>query len=138
MASGHVPDSVNFADSDFEAKVMRMLESLDLDVEMSNQEDYVEESEHDTDFELDLEPNEEFDPSNNQSVQVSDNDSTDNENPNYYYEPDTDIVGGPELFIDRGSTINLTCVVRNSPEPPAFIFWNHNDEVSTHYPVCRA
>ncbi|KAJ8985278.1 hypothetical protein NQ317_007065 [Molorchus minor] len=41
--------------------------------------------------------------------------------------PDTEIVGGPELFIDRGSTINLTCVVRHSPEPPAYIFWNHND-----------
>ncbi|CAH1996064.1 unnamed protein product [Acanthoscelides obtectus] len=86
MASARVPDSVNFADPDFEAKVMRMLESLDSDVDMSDQdEDYVEESEYDTDSELDLEPNEEFDQSNNQSVQVSDNDSSDNEDPNYYY-----------------------------------------------------
>ena len=46
-------------------------------------------------------------------------------------EPDTEIVGAPELFIDRGSTINLTCVVRHSPEPPAYIFWNHNDAVSS-------
>lgn len=45
-------------------------------------------------------------------------------------EPTTDIIGGPELFIDRGSTINLTCVVLFSPEPPAYIFWNHNDAVS--------
>ncbi|KAJ8935320.1 hypothetical protein NQ314_012887 [Rhamnusium bicolor] len=48
-------------------------------------------------------------------------------------EPDTEIVGGPELFIDRGSTINLTCVVRHSPEPPAYIFWNHNDAVSIQF-----
>lgn len=45
-------------------------------------------------------------------------------------EPTTDIIGGPDLYIDRGSTINLTCVVLYSPEPPAYIFWNHNDAVS--------
>ena len=44
-------------------------------------------------------------------------------------EPVTEILGGPELFIDTESTINLTCVVRRSPEPPAFIFWKHNDQV---------
>ncbi|XP_021941724.1 tyrosine-protein phosphatase Lar-like, partial [Zootermopsis nevadensis] len=42
-------------------------------------------------------------------------------------EPTTDIIGGPDLYIDRGSTINLTCVVLYSPEPPAYIFWNHNE-----------
>lgn len=45
-------------------------------------------------------------------------------------EPKTQIVGGPELYIDRGSTINLTCVILYSPEPPAYVFWNHNDSVS--------
>lgn len=45
-------------------------------------------------------------------------------------EPATEILGGPDLYIDHGSTINLTCVVLNSPEPPAYIFWNHNDAVS--------
>lgn len=45
-------------------------------------------------------------------------------------EPRTDIIGGPEIFIDRGSTINLTCVVLHSPEPPSYIFWNHNNVVS--------
>jgi hypothetical protein len=44
-------------------------------------------------------------------------------------EPSAEIIGGPEMYIDRGSTINLTCVVKNSPEPPAYIFWNHNDAV---------
>nr|CAD7410679.1 unnamed protein product [Timema cristinae] len=43
--------------------------------------------------------------------------------------PTTDIIGGPDLYIDRGSTINLTCVVLYSPEPPAYIFWNHNEAV---------
>ncbi|XP_054287198.1 lachesin-like isoform X2 [Macrosteles quadrilineatus] len=47
-------------------------------------------------------------------------------------EPTTDIIGGPDLFIDRGSTINLTCVVLYSPEPPAYIFWNHNDAIISY------
>jgi hypothetical protein len=25
--------------------------------------------------------------------------------------------------------MNLTCMVRDSPEPPQFIFWKHNDQV---------
>ncbi|XP_016905429.1 uncharacterized protein LOC107993497 isoform X5 [Apis cerana] len=45
-------------------------------------------------------------------------------------EPKTEILGAPDLYINRGSTINLTCVVLLSPEPPAFIFWNHNDAES--------
>ncbi|XP_043203712.1 uncharacterized protein LOC122371438, partial [Amphibalanus amphitrite] len=46
--------------------------------------------------------------------------------------PVTEILGGPELFIDTESTINLTCVVRRSPEPPPFIFWKHNDQVISY------
>ncbi|XP_046400865.1 lachesin-like [Ischnura elegans] len=47
-------------------------------------------------------------------------------------EPTTDIIGAPDLYIDRGSTINLTCVVLYSPEPPAYIFWNHNDAIISY------
>ncbi|CAG9090468.1 unnamed protein product [Plutella xylostella] len=47
-------------------------------------------------------------------------------------EPTTEIIGGPDLYIDRGSTINLTCVVLYSPEPPAYIFWNHNDAIISY------
>lgn len=47
-------------------------------------------------------------------------------------EPMTEIFGEPDLYIDRGSTINLTCVVLHSPEPPAYIFWNHNNAVRFH------
>ncbi|GBP53350.1 Zwei Ig domain protein zig-8 [Eumeta japonica] len=43
-------------------------------------------------------------------------------------EPVTTILGGPELFINMGSTINLTCVVQHSPEPPPTIRWTHNEE----------
>ncbi|XP_015514039.1 zwei Ig domain protein zig-8 [Neodiprion pinetum] len=40
-------------------------------------------------------------------------------------EPVTTIIGGPEMYINRGSTMNLTCVVRHSPEPPPVIYWTH-------------
>lgn len=45
-------------------------------------------------------------------------------------EPSTEIIGAPDLYIESGSTINLTCVIEDSPEPPAYIFWNHNNAVS--------
>ncbi|CAO1379750.1 unnamed protein product, partial [Diamesa tonsa] len=41
-------------------------------------------------------------------------------------EPDTTILGGDNLYIDTGSTINLTCVVKDLPEPPPAIYWTHN------------
>lgn len=44
-------------------------------------------------------------------------------------EPLTTIVGGPEIFINTGSTINLTCIVKNSPESPFAMYWTHNNEV---------
>ncbi|KAJ0174330.1 hypothetical protein K1T71_010476 [Dendrolimus kikuchii] len=43
-------------------------------------------------------------------------------------EPLTMILGGPELFINTDSTINLTCVVQHSPEPPPTIRWTHKEE----------
>ena len=44
-------------------------------------------------------------------------------------EPDTEIIGGPEIFIDLRSTINLTCVIEHTPQPPDFILWEHNSKV---------
>ncbi|KAA0202925.1 hypothetical protein HAZT_HAZT001158 [Hyalella azteca] len=44
-------------------------------------------------------------------------------------EPQTKILGGPDLHINKGSTINLTCVIQFSPEPPDFIIWNHNGKI---------
>ncbi|XP_054286482.1 zwei Ig domain protein zig-8-like [Macrosteles quadrilineatus] len=43
-------------------------------------------------------------------------------------EPITNILGGPELFINKGSTINLTCLVEFAPEPPPIMLWSHNRE----------
>lgn len=45
-------------------------------------------------------------------------------------EPITEIHGGPDLFINKGSTINLTCVVKFAPEPPPQMVWSHNQEVN--------
>ncbi|XP_037789946.1 zwei Ig domain protein zig-8-like [Penaeus monodon] len=47
-------------------------------------------------------------------------------------EPETHIFGGPDIFINNGSNINLTCVVEYTPEPPTFIIWKHNDKVITY------
>lgn len=48
----------------------------------------------------------------------------------YFSEPTTEILGGPELFIDQGSTINLTCLVQFAPEPPPTVGWTHEKQVS--------
>lgn len=39
-------------------------------------------------------------------------------------------MGGRDLFVNEGSTINLTCQVRYAPEPPPQITWSHNKEVN--------
>ncbi|XP_073999109.1 neurotrimin-like isoform X2 [Rhodnius prolixus] len=43
-------------------------------------------------------------------------------------EPVTKIIGAPDLHINYGSTINLTCMVVHSPVPPPSIIWTHNDK----------
>lgn len=50
-----------------------------------------------------------------------------------FTEPITEIHGGPDLFINKGSTINLTCVVKFAPEPPPAMVWSHNQEVSAKF-----
>lgn len=50
-------------------------------------------------------------------------------------EPVTEILGGPDIYVEEGATMNLSCVVRDSPEPPQFIFWSHNErEISYDSP----
>jgi hypothetical protein len=44
-------------------------------------------------------------------------------------EPSTEVLGGPDMHVDRGSTINLTCVSKFSPKPPPDVIWYHNDKV---------
>ena len=45
-------------------------------------------------------------------------------------EPKTAILGGPDIHLKEGSTMNLTCIITDSPEPPSYIFWRHDDAVS--------
>nr|XP_053631834.1 uncharacterized protein LOC128688150 [Cherax quadricarinatus] len=47
-------------------------------------------------------------------------------------EPETRVLGGPDLYINSGSTINLTCIVNHSPEPPPYIFWYHENELLSY------
>lgn len=47
----------------------------------------------------------------------------------FFSEPVTEILGSPELFINQGSTINLTCIVHYAPEPPPNIAWSQNSVV---------
>ncbi|XP_031626669.1 lachesin-like isoform X2 [Contarinia nasturtii] len=50
-------------------------------------------------------------------------------------EPSATILGGSDLFVDKGSTINLTCTIRFGPEPPGHIFWYHeNKEIVAESP----
>ncbi|KAF8791726.1 Zwei Ig domain protein zig-8 like protein [Argiope bruennichi] len=39
------------------------------------------------------------------------------------------ILGPHPLFLKTGSSINLTCVITQSPEPPVFVFWYHDDRM---------
>lgn len=48
--------------------------------------------------------------------------------------PVTTLLGGPEMYINKGSTMNLTCIIKHSPEPPPAVHWTHNSEVRRHYP----
>jgi len=50
-------------------------------------------------------------------------------------EPFTEILGGPDIYLEEGFTMNLTCLVRDSPEPPQYIFWYHNQQPISYYSV---
>ncbi|XP_064474610.1 zwei Ig domain protein zig-8-like [Ornithodoros turicata] len=43
--------------------------------------------------------------------------------------PRARILEAPELFIKSGSSMNVSCAIENSPEPPVFVFWFHNERV---------
>lgn len=53
----------------------------------------------------------------------------------FYYlicltEPYTVVLGGPDMHVDQGSTINLTCVSKFNPTPPSDVTWYLNGKVS--------
>lgn len=47
--------------------------------------------------------------------------------------PVATILGKPEMFVDVGSTINITCIVQHTPGPPSIVQWQHNGHVSGVY-----
>lgn len=44
--------------------------------------------------------------------------------------PHVRIQGSPDLHVDQGSVINLTCIISYSPEPPVYVFWYKGRSVS--------
>ena len=49
--------------------------------------------------------------------------------PLLFSDPNTTILGPREVFLSKGSTLNLTCVIRGGPEKQPFILWTHNSKV---------
>lgn len=43
--------------------------------------------------------------------------------------PTAKILGIKDQYIDRGSIINLTCIIDFSPDPPDYLFWYKDKEV---------
>ncbi|XP_063871854.1 zwei Ig domain protein zig-8-like isoform X1 [Scylla paramamosain] len=43
-------------------------------------------------------------------------------------EPRGEILGSPDLYVQKASMINLTCILHNLPEPPAYVFWYHGNK----------
>ncbi|KAF5282562.1 hypothetical protein FQA39_LY04969 [Lamprigera yunnana] len=37
--------------------------------------------------------------------------------------------GSGEHHVDRGSVINLVCIIDKSPTPPQYVFWYHNNNM---------
>jgi len=47
-------------------------------------------------------------------------------------DPRTTILGGPDIHFAEGDTMNITCLVKDSPEPPQFIFWYHGTQIISY------
>ncbi|XP_054719809.1 zwei Ig domain protein zig-8-like [Uloborus diversus] len=50
--------------------------------------------------------------------------------------PKTKILGGGDFYVNVGSELNLTCVITDCPEPPAFVFW-YRDSRMINYDTAR-
>jgi len=44
-------------------------------------------------------------------------------------DPQTEISGPQEVYLSKGSTLNLTCIIRNGPAHQPFIIWTHNSKM---------
>ncbi|XP_063871041.1 zwei Ig domain protein zig-8-like [Scylla paramamosain] len=47
-------------------------------------------------------------------------------------EPRGEILGSPDLYVQKGSMINLTCVLHDLPEPPRYVRWYHSNKHHTN------
>jgi len=47
-------------------------------------------------------------------------------------DPVTEIVGPPEVFLNKGSRLNLTCIITGGPKKQEFIMWNHNNKILSY------
>nr|CAD7256478.1 unnamed protein product [Timema shepardi] len=47
--------------------------------------------------------------------------------------PKIEIVGESDIYVKTGSTVNLKCVITQSLEEPAYIFWYHDNERVLNY-----
>ncbi|KAK8747638.1 hypothetical protein OTU49_016510, partial [Cherax quadricarinatus] len=43
-------------------------------------------------------------------------------------EPTVEVLGAPDIYVNRASMINLTCIVHHAPYPPEAITWYHNNQ----------
>ena len=46
-----------------------------------------------------------------------------------FSDPTVKVLGDPDLFINAGSFINLTCTGENLPGTPEDVYWYHQDQV---------
>ncbi|XP_063588901.1 cell adhesion molecule 2-like [Penaeus indicus] len=42
--------------------------------------------------------------------------------------PRGEILGAPDLYVQKASMINLTCVLYDLPEPPSYVLWYHSNK----------
>ncbi|XP_042230940.1 limbic system-associated membrane protein-like [Homarus americanus] len=47
-------------------------------------------------------------------------------------EPTVEVLGAPDIFVNRASMINLTCVVHHAPYPPEAITWYHDNQTISY------
>lgn len=47
----------------------------------------------------------------------------------FFEVPSARIINGPEIYVHRGSLINLTCVVDHTVERPLYIYWYHYNKM---------
>ena len=49
-----------------------------------------------------------------------------------FSEAKVQVLGGPDVYVDTGSVINLTCSIWWTPSPPEVTLWHHNSSLISH------